>query len=163
MPTLLVVRHAAAQSSAPSDRERALTDTGRRQAAVTGRVLAAVDAPDSALVSVAHRAHETFTLARDHGGWDVPVELVDDLYDGGVREVLAAIGARGGQSGTLLVVGHQPWCAELVELLTGARVRMDTAAVASIQVGPAWDALDPQWCSLQWFAGPRTLAPLTAG
>lgn len=88
------------------------------------------------------------------------MHVLDSLYHAGTQDVIAAIGAHGDDSETLLVVGHEPWCSALIELLTGARVRMEAAALASLQAGPSWDALDPQWCSLQWFAPPRTLAQL---
>jgi phosphohistidine phosphatase len=163
MPTLLVLRHAAAQSFAGQDHARALTEQGRREAEIAGRALAAVDPPDGALVSVAQRARETFAIARDHGGFDAEAQVLDDLYGGDVRAVIAAVAAHAGTTRTLLLVGHQPWCATLIELLTGARVRMDTGAVASLQAGPSWDALDPLWCALQWFGSPRTLAAVARG
>lgn len=162
MPTLLVLRHGAAQSVAGRDHERALTARGRSDAAVAGRALAAVDPPDRALVSSARRAHDTFAAASEHGGWQAPVEVLDELYGGGAHDVISAIAAHGGPSRTLLVVGHEPWCSSLVELLTGARVRMETGSLASVAAGPSWDALDPQWCSLQWFASPRVLAGVAA-
>ncbi|HSK97935.1 MAG TPA: hypothetical protein VK891_15030 [Euzebyales bacterium] len=160
MPTLLVLRHAAAQSHAASDHERVLTAQGRRDAATVGRALAVTQTPDRALVSSARRAHETFVTARDHGAWHADVEVLDALYHGAPDEVIAAVADHAGDSGTLLLVGHEPWCSGLIGLLTGARVRMEAAALGSLQVGPSWDALDPQWCALQWFATPRTLAGL---
>lgn len=163
MPTLVVFRHAAAQSSAARDRERALTEQGRREAEIAGRALAAVDPPDGVLVSAAQRARETYAIARDHGGFDAQAHVLDDLYSGDVDKVLAAVAAHGGSNRTLLLVGHQPWCSTLIELLTGARVRMDTGALAGLQVGPSWDGLDAQWCALQWFGSPRTLDAVARG
>lgn len=157
MPKLLVLRHAAAQAFAATDRERALTDLGRHQAVVAGRALAAVGAPDATLVSTAQRARQTYAIAREAGGWDAAGTALDALYGGGVADVLAAIAAHAACSGTLLLVGHQPWCAHLVAALSGARVRMDTAAIAALEVGPSWDALDPGWCALHWLASPTTL------
>jgi phosphohistidine phosphatase len=163
MSTLLVLRHAAAQSSAARDHERRLTDSGRREAEIAGRALAAVEPPDGALVSAAQRARETFDIARHHGGFNAEPHVLDDLYSGSVDGVIAAVAAHGGSSRRLLLVGHQPWCSTLIEMLTGARVRMETGALASLQAGPSWDALDPQWCALQWFGSPRTLAAIAHG
>lgn len=163
MSTLLVLRHAAAQSSAARDHDRMLTASGRREAEIAGRALAAVEPPDGALVSAAQRARETFDIARHHGGFNAEPHVLDDLYSGSVDGVIAAVAAHGGSSRTLLLVGHQPWCSTLIEMLTGARVRMDTGALASLQAGPSWDALDPQWCTLQWFGSPRTLAAIVRG
>lgn len=160
MPTLLVLRHAASGQVAAHDQDRALTEQGRRDAAAVGRALAVTNTPDRALVSSARRAQETIVEACEHGGWSAQVHILDSLYHAGTHDVITAIGAHAGASETLLVVGHEPWCSALIELLTGARVRMEAAALASLQVGPSWDALDPQWCTLQWFASPRTLAEL---
>ena len=159
MPTLLVLRHAAARPSI-RDRDRALSEQGRREAQVAGRALAAVDTPEAALVSAAQRAHETFAVASEHGGWEAAARVLEELYSGGVDDVLTAVGAHASGADCLLLVGHQPWCGTLIEALTGARVRMETGALASVQVGPSWDALDPAWCALRWFGPPRTLRAL---
>jgi phosphohistidine phosphatase len=160
MHTLLVLRHAAAGQAAARDHDRTLTEQGRRDAATVGRALARTSTPDRALVSSARRAQDTFAEARDHGGWSADLHVLESLYHGGPHEVIEEIGTYGAGSATLLVVGHEPWCSALIELLTGARVRMAPAALASLQIGRSWDALDPQWCVLQWFATPRTLAEL---
>jgi phosphohistidine phosphatase len=160
MSTLLVLRHAAAEPYAAQDHERVLTARGRRDAATVGRALAVTQTPDRALVSSARRARETFVAASDHGAWTADVQVLDALYHGAPEEVLAAVADHAGGSETLLLVGHEPWCSGLIGLLTGARVRMEAAALASLQVGPSWDALDSQRCVLQWFASPRTLAGL---
>ena len=160
MPILFVMRHAAAQSYAAADRDRALTDVGRHQAAVAGRALAALGAPDTALVSTARRARQTYAIAHESGGWDAADTMLESLYGGGVEGVLMAIAEHAARSATLLLVGHQPWCAQLVAALTGARVRMGTAAVAALEIGPSWDALDPGWCSLQWLSSPTALNAL---
>jgi phosphohistidine phosphatase len=160
MHTLLVLRHAAAGQGAARDPDRVLTTQGRRDAATVGSALASTSTPDRALVSSARRAQDTFAEARDRGGWSAELHVLESLYHGGPHDVIAEIGAHGAGSTTLLLVGHEPWCSALIELLTGARVRMAAAALASLQVGPSWDALDPQWCVLQWFAPPRTLAEL---
>jgi phosphohistidine phosphatase len=160
MPTLLVLRHAAAESSAARDHERALTADGRRDAADVGRALAATHTPDRALVSSARRAHETFVSARDGGGWSAQFHLLDALYHGAPEDVIAAVADHAEDSETLLLIGHEPWCSRLIEMLTGARVRMEAAAVGSMHVGPSWNTIDPQRCVLQWFASPRTLVGL---
>jgi phosphohistidine phosphatase len=162
MPTLLVLRHAAAAPYAATDRERALTAQGRRDAATVGHALAQTQIPDRALVSSALRAQETLTTASDHGAWQTDARVLDSLYHGAADDVIAAVVDHAEDSRTLLLVGHEPWCSDLIELLTGARVRMEAAALASLQVGPSWAALDPLGCVLQWFAPPRTLAGLTA-
>jgi phosphohistidine phosphatase len=160
MPTLLVLRHAAAEPYAASDHDRALTVQGRRDAATVGRAVARTQTPERSLVSSARRARETFATASDHGAWTADVQVLDTLYHGAPDDVVAALTDHAEGSRTLLLVGHEPWCSGLIELLTGARVRMEAAALASLQVGPSWAALDPQGCILQWFATPRVLGGL---
>jgi phosphohistidine phosphatase len=63
MQRLILLRHGKAESVAASggDFERGLTERGRRDAALIGRVLAAAGmTPDLALVSAARRARETW-------------------------------------------------------------------------------------------------------
>lgn len=161
MSTMLVLRHAAAVSFAAQDHDRPLSADGLRDAETVGAALAALQPPDQALVSSARRAQETFLAARDSGGWSLDPQVVGGLYGGDPHDVIGEVAAGATTSGTLLLVGHEPWCSELIAMLTGARVRMETAAVACLQVGPSWDALDPDWCTLRWLAPPRVLAALS--
>lgn len=161
MATLLLLRHAQAQSFARSDHERPLSAEGRRDAAAVGRVLAATGAPDAALVSTALRAHETAQLAAAHGAWHSDVAALDALYGADVDDALAALASHG-RGDAVLVVGHEPSCSALLSRLTGARVRMRPATLARVEIGPGWDAIDPQWCSLSWVCPPE-LSGLLAG
>lgn len=149
MPTLLMLRHAQAQSFAARDHDRALTDDGVRAAQAVGRMVAKTGVPDQILVSTARRARQTLDVAMRAGGWAAATAALDALYGGGPDDVFEALHRHGGQSRTVLVVGHEPWCSATIELLTGARLRMATATLATLQVGPAWDALDPTWCVLE--------------
>lgn len=160
MPTLLLARHAQAQSYAAGDHERALTDDGVATARVLGRALAATQAPGVALVSSATRARQTLDVASGAGGWSCPTVALDDLYGGGPQDAVEALGGHAGDADVALVVGHEPWCSGLVEVLTGARVRMSAATLVVMRVGPGWDGLDPSWCVLEWLAPPRVLTSL---
>lgn len=154
MPTLLVLRHAQAQTFAAADHDRALTGDGARAAQAVGRVIAATGVPDRTLVSSARRARETLEAARSAGGWDTATVALDALYGAAPADVLDALATHADGSEIALVVGHEPWCSALIEALTGARVGMAAAAIANVQVGPAWDDLDPSWCALRWLLPP---------
>lgn len=154
MPTLLVLRHARAQPFAARDHERELTADGIAAARAAGQLIARTGVPDLVLASTAHRVRQTLDVATQAGGWQADAESLDALYSGGPDDVLAALAQHGGSHATVLVVGHEPWCSGVVDLLTGARAQMTTAALACLQVGPAWDGLDPGWCTLQWMAPP---------
>lgn len=148
MPVLTVVRHAQAQSFAARDHERALTPDGVRSARSVGRLIARTGVPDRVVVSSARRARQTLDEAMRAGGWDATVTSSDVLYSGTPVAVLDAVAAAADGRASVLVVGHEPWCSGVVATLTGAHVRMATATLAALEVGPAWDALDPAWCTL---------------
>lgn len=155
MPTLLLLRHAQARAFAARDHERALTPDGVRAARAAGRAVAATAVPDRVVVSTARRARQTVDEAMDAGGWRAGITPSDALYGGSVADVLDEVARHAAGCATVLVVGHEPWCSGLVGVLTGATLRMTTAALATIEVGPGWEALDPQWCSLTSFVPAR--------
>lgn len=112
---LFLVRHAEAEPGTP-DELRRLTAAGRAAASALGQQLAAQGIrPDAILTSPLLRARETGDeIARAAGGRAEPDE---QLAPGAVAEdVLAAVKGRGA---TVVVVGHQPDCAEIVAALSG--------------------------------------------
>jgi len=151
MAILQVLRHAQAQSFAARDHDRPLTADGAASARAVGRMLAVTAVPDLVLVSPSRRTRRTLDEAMHAGGWGAEVVPVDALYGGGPTDVLDALATQAGDRASVLVVGHEPWCSGLIGLLTGAQVRMSAAALATLQVGPGWDALDPGWCTLTSF------------
>lgn len=164
MPTLQVLRHAQAQPYAANDRERRLTADGVAAARVVGRAIAATGVPDRVLVSVAQRARETLDVAMAAGGWDAEAVVVEALYGGGPDTALEVLAdAHDAAAAAVLIVGHEPMCSALVGTLTGAQLRMRTATLASMEVGPGWDALDPSWCSLTSFLPVRLVQRLADG
>lgn len=109
MHRLILLRHGKAERTAPGgDIARRLTDRGRSDAALMGRVLAERDLiPDLALVSAAARTQETwaelvpsFPAARS--------EVTRDLYLAGEDRILSMIEDRAEGAGSLMVVGHNP-------------------------------------------------------
>lgn len=162
VPTLLLARHAQARAYAVRDHERGLTDDGITMARAAGAAIAATAVPDLALVSSAVRARRTLEVAMEAGEWTCEAVGLDELYGGGPHDALDALARYAGTADAVLVVGHEPWCSGLVELLTGARVRMATATLAAMRVGPGWDGLDPSWCALEWFIPPAVMVGLAS-
>jgi phosphohistidine phosphatase len=109
---LVLVRHAEAAPGTP-DELRALTPEGHEQARRLGEQLRADGIePDAVLSSPLLRARET---ARDLGFG--PTEALDELAPGATAEsVRAAVADRGE---TVVVVGHQPDCGQIVAALSG--------------------------------------------
>jgi len=155
MRRLVVMRHAKAVATAPSDHERGLAPRGRDDAAQVGRWLRERGiAPDAALVSDALRTRETWEHVAGAAGWDLEADLSAALYAAGsdsafdlIREVDAGVR-------TLVVVGHNPTMASIAELIddgegdveasTGLVTRgFPTSALAVFTVEAAWADLGP--------------------
>jgi phosphohistidine phosphatase len=116
--TIIVMRHAKAEQSAPSDFERQLTDRGVADATAAGTWLASRGfVPDHALVSAAVRTQQTWDALVDGGGWDVDPDVDDALYDAGPESAMDLVRAVPDHVQTLLVVGHNPTMASLAQLL----------------------------------------------
>lgn len=115
---LVVVRHAKAESSAPSDAERSLEPSGREDSLAGGRWLAGQGLrPDHALVSDARRARETWAGLAEGGGWDLTPEVSRLLYSAEPDTVLDLLREAPEDVTTVVVVGHNPTMATLASLL----------------------------------------------
>ena len=115
MDRLILMRHGKAEPHAASggDFERALAPRGQNDAALMGKVLAKAGlSPDLALVSSARRTRETWEAAAPAFP-KARSETRRDLYHAEVQDVLAAIRDDAPDSGTVMVVGHNPGLHEL--------------------------------------------------
>lgn len=116
--TLVVVRHAKAEATAPTDRERELTDRGTADAAALGDWLADIGVvPDHALVSDAARTEATWSEMADAAGWGTDCDLSPALYDASPEAALDLIRESPADAGTVVVVGHNPAMGYLAEVL----------------------------------------------
>lgn len=160
---LVLVRHAKAEPTAPTDHERDLSTRGRADAEEAGRWLSGAGlVPDAALVSDARRAHETWLGLALGGSWEVEPELSPALYAAGPDSALDLLRETSPEVGTLVVVGHNPTMAYLAELLddgdgdddatTSMLVRgFPPAALALFEVDGAWGDLAPGTARLTSF------------
>ena len=125
---LFVVRHAEAAPGDP-DELRPLTDAGRAAARALGDRLAEHDL-DAVLSSPLLRARETAeAIARPAGLVAEPDERLAPGADAEtVREAVA------GRGDTLVAVGHQPDCSEIVLALSGERVSFEPGAVHEVEL-----------------------------
>jgi phosphohistidine phosphatase len=125
MDRLILLRHAKAESEAPSgdDFDRPLAARGRREAQAVGVQLAALRLkPDIALVSPALRTRETWELVEEATP-AAKVRFDPALYNaeaGAIRRLAEKAGA-----GTVIVVAHNPGLQELA-----VRLLRDGAAPA---------------------------------
>lgn len=110
MKTLVLLRHAKAERAAPSgeDFDRALTERGRADARLMGRVLAERGIkPDRALVSAAQRTRDTWEAASESFG-DAEVAFERSLYNADSGTIRRAVDALEEDAGVLIVIGHNP-------------------------------------------------------
>jgi phosphohistidine phosphatase len=125
---LIVVRHAEAAPGDP-DELRPLTAAGQEAARALGERLAG-ERVDVILTSPLLRARETAeAIAR---GSQAPVEVDERLAPGataaGTREAVA------GRGDTVVTVGHQPDCSEILLALTGREERFAPAGFAEVEL-----------------------------
>lgn len=117
---LVLMRHAKAEPTAPSDHGRALAARGLADADRAGQWLReqGIDA-DAALVSDALRAQQTFEQVAAGAEWDVAPELSAGLYDASPDTAFDLIRQTDPDVATLVVIGHNPTMAYLAELVDG--------------------------------------------
>lgn len=160
--SVLVFRHGKSDWSADyvHDADRPLNRRGRKAAKVMGRFLTANDVePDLAITSPARRARDTLEVARRAGGWSSRIRTSEWLYGNGPVEVMLLL-----RTGVpdwvdrVMIVGHEPTSSDMIELLTGARVRFPTAAVASVELDvTSWGTVSAGTGRLAWLVPPRLL------
>lgn len=160
---LVVMRHAKAEPTAPSDHARALAARGRRDAEEVGQWLRAQGiSPDLALVSDALRTQQTWAQVAAGASFDLDAIVSAALYAAGpdtafdlVREVDPAVSS-------LIVIGHNPTMAYIAELLDDGEGDVDasmglvtrglpTSALAIFTVAGGWADVGPGAGRLEAF------------
>jgi len=134
--TLVVIRHAKSDWSVPaSDRDRPLSGRGRRQAPATGRWIERHCPPiDLAVVSVAARTRQTWTLVAQELDDDVDVRESEDAYTFDGRDLLELVRHLPTSVHVVALVSHNPAVEELVEALSEEWVSLPTSALAVLEL-----------------------------
>lgn len=161
---LVIMRHAKAEATAPSDHERALAPRGTAEAEAAGRWLAEQGiTPDLALVSDAVRTRQTWSQVAGGAGWDESVaDFSEALYAAGSDSTFDLLRETDPGVTTLVVIGHNPTMASVAELVddgegdedatTGMVIRgFPTSALAVFTVEGPWSALGPGTGRLEAF------------
>jgi len=150
MHRLILLRHGKTEPVAASggDFERGLTERGRRDAALIGRVLAEAGMiPDLALVSAARRARETW----DEAAPAFPGARCDSsrlLYLASAEQLAQTVAGATEPVTTLIIVGHNPGLHDFALSLFAAQPppiaavnpligAFPTAAAAVFRIDPA--------------------------
>jgi phosphohistidine phosphatase len=162
---LVVMRHGNAEQDGPTDFERTLTARGRAAAAETGSWLADQGVtPDHALVSEATRARETWESVAEGAGWDLEPELDRGLYAAGPETAVDVMQTAPDDARTLVVVGHNPTIATVVQMLDDGDGDMDATtalamgypagALTILEYDGAWADLGEGTCRVVAFHAP---------
>ena len=125
---VILVRHAKAEPGYP-DHLRPLTPGGRKAAAELGRRLAGENV-DAVVSSPLVRAVETATPIAGAAGLELTID--ERLSPGATADDLRAVVE--GRGVTVVVVGHQPDCSEIVLALTGDDVHFKTGAAYTVEL-----------------------------
>jgi len=159
---LLLVRHAIAaerdHAAYRDDRARPLTAEGRKRMAEVAAGLAQLVTPTDVFTSPLLRARQTAEiLART---LRLKVSELDSLGNGDHPATLAAVAQR--TSGTVVLVGHEPWMGELLSyLLTGDPeiVSAPFKKGGTALMGASGSRAAGEW-SLRWAMPPSALRRL---
>ena len=125
---VFLVRHAEAAPGEP-DELRPLTEAGRAAARAVGQRLAA-HSPDAVVTSPHLRARETGeAIARAAGIHSTPDDRLG--FDATADDLRTAVEGKGE---TVVAVGHQPNCSEIVLALTGEERSFAPADVQELRL-----------------------------
>ena len=174
MRRLLLLRHAKAERLQPGgrDHDRPLAARGRTDMKTLGAYLARhAFIPDRAVVSASARTRETWTLLAAAMGETPPVSFEERIYDASPQAILEAVKETRPDTGTLMVVGHNPGLQELAAMLVAsgdieARERLGrafpTSALVVISFAmDSWNGVHPRGGRLEHFVTPEWLAAAT--
>jgi phosphohistidine phosphatase len=138
MKTLLLLRHAKTEKSAPEgDKARALTERGERDAATIGRkILEIAGCPDVIVASNARRAQQTAEIVTAETGYTGPVTTEPAIYGADPDDLLRLVRHLPDGTACALLIGHNPGFEELSGMLAGADAphqHLPTAGVAYLE------------------------------
>ena len=138
MKDLFIFRHAKTRADSKSGRDfdRALKPRGRDDALAQAHWMQQAGLqPERVLCSTALRARQTAEVLCPHLGIDQgQVEYLDLLYLAGAGDLIKALEQH--QTERIMLVGHNPGLAYLVEVFTAERVSLSTSAIAHISFDP---------------------------
>jgi phosphohistidine phosphatase len=168
MRTLYLLRHAKSSWSDPSlvDEKRPLAPRGRRDAKrIAAHLREHRIEPELVLCSPAERTRQTLELVRPALGAATTVRIEPDFYPGLDEDLLDQLHALSDETGSVLLIGHNPGIQELaLRLAAGGselarlRAKFPTAALATLTIPHArWERLAAGDAALAAFVVPREL------
>ncbi|MFT5086177.1 MAG: phosphohistidine phosphatase [Candidatus Latescibacterota bacterium] len=167
MKTLLIMRHAKSDYPAhiDSDFARPLNNRGQNDVPRMAALLRQYGPlPEYILASAAVRAQQTAESIAEHLGLTAEQLILDEaLYLASPETLLNGVGQLPVTAERALLIAHNPGLEELIYLLSGARVELPTAGVATIVCHAAsWSEIQPGRGHLLYFVMPRLIKAITA-
>ncbi len=161
MKTLLLLRHAKAENAVGSlpDFDRALSEHGKSGAQAVGVHLKRQDLKlDLVLSSPALRARETAELVLAAAELRSNIIFDQRIYEAGALQLLALLSEIEGVTASLLLVGHNPALADLLQTLTGHPEHMSPGTLAKISLDvEQWSGVGANTGALDWLVNPKQL------
>ncbi|WP_193104526.1 histidine phosphatase family protein [Brachybacterium sp. FME24] len=133
---LLLMRHGKADSgSGQPDHERHLAERGITQARLVGEYLDSQSVhPARVLVSDALRTTQTWdAVSSAMPGFDGVVTFHEDIYSGGIGELITALREVQDEHAVVMVIGHEPTMASMLALLGDDE--SDPGSIAQARLG----------------------------
>jgi len=137
MKTLLLMRHAKSSWSEPGldDHDRPLNKRGKQAAPEMGKLLRKKElVPDLILCSTARRSRETAEAVAKACGYPGEIEIQRDLYSSDAACYMDILRHLPEAANRVLLVGHNPETEDMLDMLTGIREHMNTAALAHMDL-----------------------------
>lgn len=165
---IVVARHAKSSWDDPTvaDHDRTLAPRGRKAVhRLRDHVEGLAPRPDLVLCSSSRRTRETLEGIRPALQRETHVEIDAQLYGASAEQLLARLRRIDDKVTCVLLIGHNPAVADLIDLLVargdraGSQPAIDkfpTAAVAVLSFAGHWRALQPHLAVLDSFWTPRT-------
>ena len=169
MRRLMLLRHAkSAYPEGVDDHERPLAERGEKAAARMGAYMAEEGLlPDLAIVSTAHRAQQTWELARSAFRREIKQRDEKRIYEASVQAIFDVVRKAPARGKTLLLVGHNPGFEDLALTLIGGgepealarlRKKYPTAGLAVIEFDiDRWREVAARGGRLERFETPKTV------
>jgi phosphohistidine phosphatase len=163
---LVLLRHAkSAYPTGVIDHERPLAPRGIADARMAGVWLREnLGVPDHVVVSTARRARETWALAAAELSGPPQAVIEPRVYEAWAATLLTIVGELPDEVGTVLLVGHNPGCEDLVDVLAGERDpdaarslarKYPTSGIAVLEHDLSWARVGEGMARLTAFAVPR--------
>jgi phosphohistidine phosphatase len=136
MKTLFLLRHAKSswKDDTLDDFDRPLKTRGLGDAQLMGKLMRQREIGlDLVISSSAERARQTAQLVLMSAGLQAEIKYDDRIYEAGMRRLLTLISRLDNQTGSVMLVGHNPGFEELLKTLTGEIHNMPTCTLAGIE------------------------------